>query len=652
MTYHHYIDGLRAIAVVLVMLFHLEPEIFKGGYLGVDVFFVISGFVISQSIYKNYLKTNTVQIGSFYLRRLKRLYPALVAMVSVTTLVYFFLGFLWDTNLLIKSSVTSILAVSNFYYLKQADNYFHQDLINPLLHTWSLGIEEQFYLIFPLLMLGLFRLFKNNNDQVKYLLYVITGLSVLSYVSFVVFADSMWGSYYFPTARFWEIGVGCALFFLSLKIKDIKYGAGLIITGIILLFSTQLLVPVLNVVQIETLLAVIATSLIIIAGLTNKTAIIAFLENKYFLHIGKISYSLYLWHLPVFYFTNLYLNSLAYYLVALSLTFVLSWASYYLIENPFRHSAWLEDNLNKLKYLVVSGGTAAIVFIVGVGPGSVVLAVNQGLNTFSDEVKTVNYIERSYDLGERIQPNHFETELDCEEEINGRELFAGAPRGICGNEDQSKRLIYLTGDSHARHLVPMMDAAQVQSDIYFYPGENQMIHLGEAGTSNPNLTIEKHRERLEVLQEDYDEIVVISSLFLSPYEDRIDDSRTNMIEYIKTISPFAEIVLVAPTPVFPTGPESCVVTGQHCTLDKTIDLKRVAVTYDLLADAADGNDRVYLFDLYDQICPHEVCSIYEEDQDFLKYMDDDHLSVEGSLSLTSYFESWFTSTFEDIEDGN
>ena len=173
MTYHHYIDGLRAIAVVLVMLFHLEPEIFKGGYLGVDVFFVISGFVISQSIYKNYLKTNTVQIGSFYLRRLKRLYPALVAMVSVTTLVYFFLGFLWDTNLLIKSSVTSILAVSNFYYLKQADNYFHQDLINPLLHTWSLGIEEQFYLIFPLLMLGLFRLFKNNNDQVKYLLYVI-----------------------------------------------------------------------------------------------------------------------------------------------------------------------------------------------------------------------------------------------------------------------------------------------------------------------------------------------------------------------------------------------------------------------------------------------------------------------------------------------
>ena len=148
LSYKPYIDGLRACAVTFVILFHLNPNIFSGGYLGVDIFFVISGFVITQSLYKDYLIDGTISFAQFYIRRFKRIYPLLITVIISTLILFFLFGHLTQTHRVIKSGFFSIIGLSNLYYLKKENDYFVSDA-EPFLHTWSLGVEEQFYFIFP-----------------------------------------------------------------------------------------------------------------------------------------------------------------------------------------------------------------------------------------------------------------------------------------------------------------------------------------------------------------------------------------------------------------------------------------------------------------------------------------------------------------------
>ena len=150
-NYLDHIDALRAISVILVILFHLNSELFFG-YLGVDVF-VISGYVITNSIYQQQILKKK-KILSFYIKRFKRLYPVLFLVIISFLIFYTFLSPLsGNTNFYLGSSISALFGISNFYFMNNEVNYFLSESINPLLHTWSLGIEEQFYFIYPIFYL-------------------------------------------------------------------------------------------------------------------------------------------------------------------------------------------------------------------------------------------------------------------------------------------------------------------------------------------------------------------------------------------------------------------------------------------------------------------------------------------------------------------
>ena len=210
-NYLNHVDALRAISVILVILFHLNPKVFSYGYLGVDIFFVISGYVITNSLYDQQINKKK-SIFYFYVKRIKRIFPILFLVIFSFLISYIFLSPLkGDTNFFLESAISSLIGLSNIYFINNEINYFFTNEINPLLHTWSLGIEEQFYLIYPILLVFIFKILKGNTEKIAEYIMLFIIFSFLIYY----FNDGIIGNFYSPIARFWEIGLGCFAFFYS-----------------------------------------------------------------------------------------------------------------------------------------------------------------------------------------------------------------------------------------------------------------------------------------------------------------------------------------------------------------------------------------------------------------------------------------------------
>jgi len=646
LAYRPFIDGLRAVAVLAVIVFHMNPELLPGGYLGVDVFFVISGFVISQSLYKSYLRDGRVNLLSFYIRRFKRLYPALLTMVATTAIAYALYGFQWDVNLFLKSALTSILAVSNLYFLYRGTDYFHQDLINPLLHTWSLGVEEQFYFIYPLLLLGLLSLLGRQLLSLKRLVLVLATISIVSFVVFV--SDLGWMSdFYSPLARFWELGVGCFIFFLSqLRNYDsrlaVMVGAGLVLAS--LAFGVHL-----GSLQLAVFTIVLGSATLIYVGLqSSQNVIIDTLSRPVFTYIGRISYSLYLWHLPVLYFSYLYLTGFSYYTTAALMTFAVAMLSYHLIEKPVRHSEPFDKFLNRIIRYAPHGIAVALMLLVVVSPVQIKASINQTFNQLELDFKSINYIESQFGLGERIKPNYTlngAPAIECSD-IEHLKTLSTNELGLyeyCLKRGQSNDLYYLTGDSHSFHFLSMFDQVERIDNLYFVEISRQNIVERESKLFDEvasDVFFVAQKEQFKKLSETYDNIYLFTSFFLSPHQEQIDHMRAKLQRYIDDLSPYATITFIAPTPVFTSGPESCVLLHRHCQTVRADDEQRRKAVNDMLREFAENNDRVLVYDPYYEICPEEVCFTYEHETDFLRFIDKDHISHEMSLALTPHFVAW------------
>lgn len=379
------IEGLRAIAVMLVVLYHAGFTSISGGFIGVDIFFVISGFLLTKIIHSE-IKEKSFSFRGFYSRRLRRIAPLLISMITLTSLAATYILTPADLILYAKSATSSLLSVSNLFFWNEASGYFAQSAEQlPLIHTWSLSIEEQFYILLPL---ALVFCSKHLNSKSGHLLFAVIFFSSFGYSIWSSNEDSI-SSYYLLSSRAFELMIGSALALTWNRLRAPNLlTANLIRAASLLTILTSALTinKATPFPGLAALLPCLAAALIIYAGKCSATWKI----DSYFLisnapttYIGKLSYSLYLWHWPIVAFVH-YQGidlDLVTSLSILALSFALSIVSFYLIETPFRKAKNI--SFNKI-FIVTFAGPLAISCI------SLTLTVkSEGFKQrFSDEIQS------------------------------------------------------------------------------------------------------------------------------------------------------------------------------------------------------------------------------------------------------------------------
>lgn len=292
--YRPEIDGFRALAVTAVIIGHFNKYLLPGGYLGVDIFFVISGYVITSSLSERESKGIKDFMGSFYERRIKRLLPALAVFALVTSVSICMVN--PEPRTALTTGATAIFGFSNLYLLNESTDYFAQSTeLNPFTHTWSLGVEEQFYLLFPMLIwfTGFGRQTKNG---AKNLLLWLSALTVISLVVFIhVYQTNQPAAYFLMPTRFWEMAAGCMVFIGLQKSMMIKETLGRVppLLVVALIVGTMLMPTNYSV---QSTISVVILSGILIACIKSGTTVFTVFTNKHVVYLGLISYSLYLWH--------------------------------------------------------------------------------------------------------------------------------------------------------------------------------------------------------------------------------------------------------------------------------------------------------------------------------------------------------------------
>jgi len=363
------IDGLRAVAVLSVLLFHNGVTAFSGGYVGVDIFFVISGYLITAIIVRE-IETGDFSIGQFYERRFRRILPALVVVIMFTFLAGTILFDATQLKALAKSVSATALFSSNILFHLQSGYFDAPSELKPLLHTWSLAVEEQFYIFFPLLLIWLAK-----SGSKKYTLWLIplAIFSCIASIAGIEFSPS--GTFYLLPTRAWEFLIGSILAIHTLPhIKQPLTRDILATTGLVLIsFSLFAYTPNTNFPGIAAIAPTVGAALIIYAGAGGTPWVSRVLSFKPVVFIGLISYSLYLWHWPLLVYTKYYAitepQPLTITIMVIA-TFVLAIISWRYVETPFRKKKILATRHHLLTVsLLTSAAIAGLGYIVVLNHG-------------------------------------------------------------------------------------------------------------------------------------------------------------------------------------------------------------------------------------------------------------------------------------------
>lgn len=614
------IQGLRAIAVLLVVFAHAGFSWLIGGFVGVDVFFVISGYLITRLLVCEFQRNGSIKLSLFYLRRLRRLFPALLVMVLASVFLAWWLLPVIDAQKVVGSLPFAVTWTSNFFFAMRSMDYFDElegkDLF---LHTWSLGVEEQFYLIWPLLLLGLIaisgRLFNSSSwITLKYLLLAVTIFSLLVAIFWTQYSSIQ--AFYLVPFRAWQFGLGALVYlyeadyFLSSKVR----------------FNTKLPILALFSERLSLFLAPIGIILILISAVfydanmrypgawaifpslgaamviwgkhENSQGKQNLISHPILVWIGDRSYSMYLWHWPLMSLWKLIgLDQSNYGMVSpILLTLLFSILSYRFIELPFWKGRWK----NYPARVFILGYTLGFLLSIAVGFHLQRIKIDEPA-----KIDALASIRLDFPIIYR---------MECDAWYH----HARVEPCIFGSEDAKKTAVFI-GDSIGaqwfsalvaihpspqwRLIVLTKSACPIVDQDYFYPRIGKVY----------DICAQWRNAVLDELDELRVERIIIGSA--STY----DFSRSEWIEGMRRIlsrlyRAADQILIIAGTPTLSFDGPSCVartiqskgrLEEKDCVTQQVSN--RIHEVVDYLREAAQGFENVHVFDSIDLVCPDGVC---------------------------------------------
>jgi peptidoglycan/LPS O-acetylase OafA/YrhL len=435
MKYRADIDGLRALAVIPVLFYHVGIPGFAGGFVGVDIFFVISGYLICGMIDGD-IRSGTFSIGNFYKRRVLRILPALFVMFLVTSILAYIYCLPVELEDYSKSLASAVGSISNVYFAATAGYFDAPAETKPLLHTWSLGVEEQFYLIAPLLMLFSWR-FLPKRAQLPLAVVAVVSFAIALAISYrnTTFA------FYLTPFRAWELALGALLstrFIPAPETEFWKDACG--VSGLLLLLGAILLGSPSSPLLLMTSLASIGTTLVIASSERGSSMVGRMLSLRPVIFVGLISYSLYLWHWPLIVFQRTDAlfssdsSSIMTKLMLIAVSIGIAFLSWKFVETPFR------SKTKDASKTVVFGLASAAMMSVAALCGLILIAGGAPFR-FPERVVAIGaYL--AYDPSTAFRSGH------CYLETNRQHLDIPT----CMKLDPKRPNYLLVGDSHAAHL--------------------------------------------------------------------------------------------------------------------------------------------------------------------------------------------------------
>ena len=621
------IQGLRAVAVIAVVAFHAGLQI-PGGFLGVDLFFVISGFVITRMLKKEYETNGNISLKNFYIRRFRRLAPALGVFVAVTVLLSLFIlspfGQLQNT---FWTALGTNFGLSNLAIFSTTSNYFDLPAsTNPLLNTWSLAVEEQFYAFFPLVLIAFFIYAKSKARPNTWLAIALSFIFVISFLLFLYSTDvhsenlGFATSFYSPLPRAWEFIAGALLVlwnkptfqlpnFVLFFLEGIAYFSVIAAFFLFQNAETNRLFP--------TIILVLATVVLIWAGNFDKSTSYKFLSQKPISIVGDYSYSIYLWHWPFIVFASVLWPGHQKIVIAAAIaSFLPAIFSYLFIENRFRLTA----NTDAVSRFSIFSRKNLIIFST---PLAMTVACFTALNfvispAFAEEDSGIYAGAIGHTSYHQYVDSHF---YPCSNQQILRTSETWEKTIRCHQSKPGPDVeVVLLGDSHAEHLfVGLAEALPNKNVAYYIRGANQ---------------ISKSDERLFALVEEIDHSSSIKTVVISAFWKVKSVDVAGLHDLVETLVESGKSVFVTDDfNDFPFPPENCkynlsLVIRSNCETSSASFQAQLSINRPLLESALSGITGSELLSTSSYFCKSDTCSMVNEGR--IMFRDGNHLNVDGS----------------------
>ncbi|MCP5247116.1 MAG: acyltransferase [Candidatus Accumulibacter sp.] len=654
------IDGLRAVAIISVAFYHARFPGFSGGFVGVDVFFVISGFLITALLFNEAAATGRLGLAAFYARRVRRLMPAGLIVLAVTILLaaFFMPPASDEQRSLARSAMAVAFFSSNIFFYATTGGYFDAPSFSmPLLHTWSLAVEEQYYLIWPLLMLLVVRFSRQSPVADSLRVRVVLALCVMFVLSLALSIgmsqDHQNFAFYLLPARVWEFAIGgmVGLVGTGFLARLTRWGEALAMLGLgLIVYSVAAFDDSTPFPGSAAILPVFGAALLIVGMTANEQGIVRrLLASRPLVSIGLLSYSWYLWHWPLlslYRIYNLGSQSLLANALALSVALVLAWLTYVWIERPVR-----------MRRTFLFGGVRTTL-LAGGAISLATLLMSAGLWAWRDHQKSADSY-RWIEMARADRPRFLAACSRPERPV------AGLPLEECGHgPDKKHPKILLWGDSHAQHLLPML--TEVFSDVAVYeltmPTCVPFFDLESPPSTTSSACIAFNQRVLEEILELKEiglEGVVIAARWPLHFSyrsfstaDQADgepppdattmaqvraDMQASLAATLGALEDLGlRVLVIAPTPQLVYSAPQCLALREkdHCHAPRALNDALLADTTEALAEVVAQQRNARLIRLLDFFCDAQTC--YASRDGKILYHDDDHLTTTAARDLGRY----------------